>query len=97
MLLCEDEACNILYQFLELLSHQQQEDRVFAAHCERPQTAWVSRNVRAIYTNDREYFLHVFVYALDQVRFKPRVVRLSNEDTVFFQCFVDALVEALRK
>lgn len=46
---------------------------------------------------DREDFFDVFVHLLDQIRLEPRVVRLGNEDSVFFQCFVDALIEPTLK
>ena len=67
---------------------------LLAAHRERPQAAWVRRNVRAIHTHDRENFLHIAINALDQIRLEPRIVRLCNEDAIFLQRFINALIEA---
>ncbi|MNM76318.1 hypothetical protein D3C81_881390 [compost metagenome] len=64
-----------------------------APHRERPQPAGISRNIGAVNADDREDFLDVLIYFLDQIRFKPRVVGLRHEDAVVLQRFVNSLIE----
>ncbi|MNI60319.1 hypothetical protein D3C73_1155210 [compost metagenome] len=69
----------------------------FATYCKRPQAARISWNVGTVYTDDGENLFYILIHFLNEISLEPRVIGLCNKNAVFFERFINPLIESAFK